>query len=143
VVVPFSRTRTGETVLIVEDQDALREVTARIFTRSGYRVITAPNGAEAVALAGRTDQEIDLLVTDVIMPNMLGAEVAERIRELRPDIEVLFMSAYPQGVLTMQGRLDTSADLIEKPFAAPAIIERAGRLLDGRGRTATEEMRPV
>lgn len=87
-----------------------------------------------MALAARPDQEIHLLLTDVIMPNMLGAEVAEKIRELRPDIEVLFMSAYPKGVLTMQGKLNSSADLIEKTFAAAAIIERAGRLLNERGR---------
>jgi PAS domain S-box-containing protein len=132
-VLPFKRTSTGETVLIVEDQEALREVTERIFTRSGYRVLTAATGAEAVLLADQHDEEIHLLITDVIMPNMLGDEVAEKIRALRPDIEVLFMSAYPQGVLIMQGRMETSANLIEKPFTAQAIIERAGRLLQADG----------
>jgi PAS domain S-box-containing protein len=135
--VPFRRTSTGETVLIVEDQDALREVTERIFTRSGYRVLTAANGAEAIALAAQHDQEIHLLLTDIIMPNMLGDEVAARIRALKPDVEVLFMSAYPQGVLVNQGRMESGANLIEKPFTAPAIIERAGRLLqDHRPQTA-------
>jgi CheY-like chemotaxis protein len=130
--VPFQRTSTGETVLIVEDQDALREVTERIFTRSGYRVLTAAHGAQAVLIADKHDEEIHLLLTDVIMPNMLGDEVAERIRALRPGIEVLFMSAYPLGVLISQGRLNSGANLIEKPFTGPAIIERAGRLLHDR-----------
>jgi two-component system cell cycle sensor histidine kinase/response regulator CckA len=129
---PYERTPAGETVLIVEDQEALREVTARIFTRSGYHVITAANGAEAVTFAAQHDGDIHLLLTDVVMPNMLGKEVAEKIRQARPDIEVLFMSGYAQPVLASQGRLDPDVSLIDKPFSAAAIIEKAGRLLSDR-----------
>jgi PAS domain S-box-containing protein len=127
----YERTSTGEVVLLVEDQEALREVTERIFARSGYHVITAANGADAVALAAEYAGDIHLLLTDVVMPNMLGKEVAERIRLARPDIEVLFMSGYAQPVLASQGRLDPDVHLIEKPFTAGAIIEAAGRILDG------------
>jgi signal transduction histidine kinase/CheY-like chemotaxis protein len=129
---PYERTPAGETVLIVEDQEALREVTERIFTRSGYHVITAANGAEAVTLAAQYDGDIHLLLTDVVMPHMLGKEVAEKIRQARPDIEVLFMSGYAQPVLASQGRLGPDVNLIEKPFSAAAIIEKAGRLLNGQ-----------
>ncbi|MFI5898366.1 ATP-binding protein [Actinoplanes sp. NPDC051513] len=129
--VPYERTPSGETVLMVEDQEALREVTERIFTRSGYHVITAAGGPEAVAFAAGYDGDIHLLVTDVVMPDMLGKEVAEKIRELKPDIEVLFMSGYAQPVLASQGRLDRGVHLIEKPFSASAIIEKAGRILNG------------
>jgi CheY-like chemotaxis protein len=94
-------------------------------------VITAANGADAVALAAGYAGDIHLLLTDVVMPNMLGKEVAERIRLARPDIEVLFMSGYAQPVLASQGRLDPDVHLIEKPFTAVAIIEKAGRILDG------------
>ena len=128
---PYERTPAGETVLIVEDQEALREVTARIFARSGYHVITAANGAEALTLAAQHDGNIHLLLTDVVMPNMLGKEVAEKIRRARPDIEVLFMSGYAQPILASQGRLDCGVNLIEKPFSAAAIIEKAGRILNG------------
>ena len=129
---PYERSPSGETVLIVEDQEALREVTERIFTRAGYHVITAANGAEAVTLAAQYDGDIHLLLTDVVMPNMLGKEVAEKIRQARPDIEVLFMSGYAQPVLASQGRLDPDVNLIEKPFSAATIIEKAGRLLNGQ-----------
>ena len=129
---PYERTPAGETVLIVEDQEALREVTERIFTRSGYHVITAANGAEAITLAAQYDGDIHLLLTDVVMPNMLGKEVAENIRQTRRDIEVLFMSGYAQPVLASQGRLDPGVHLIEKPFSAKAIIEKAGRILNGQ-----------
>jgi len=106
-------------------------VTERIFTRAGYRVITAANGNEAVTLAARHDGDIHLLLTDVVMPNMLGKEVAERIRLLKPAVEVLFMSGYAQPVLASQGRLDRDVNLIEKPFTAASIIEKTGRILSG------------
>jgi nitrogen-specific signal transduction histidine kinase/CheY-like chemotaxis protein len=127
----YQRNPKGETVLIVEDEEALREVTERIFTSSGYHAITATNGAEAVALAAQYDGDIHLLLTDVVMPNMLGKEAAEKIRQLRPDIEVLYMSGYAQPVLASQGRLDPDVNLIEKPFSASSIIEKAGRVLNG------------
>ncbi len=124
------RTPKGEMVLIVEDDEALRNVTERIFTRGGYQVIKAAGGPEAIALAADYDGEIQLLVTDVVMPQMLGKEVAQQIRELRPGIEVLYMSGYAQRVLAAQGRLDGDVTLIEKPFSATSILEIAGQLLN-------------
>jgi signal transduction histidine kinase/CheY-like chemotaxis protein len=129
---PYERIPSGETVLIVEDQIALREVTERIFTRAGYHVLSADNGAEAVSLAAHYDGEIHLLLTDVVMPTMLGKETAAEIRQTRPDVQVLFMSGYAQPILAAQGRLDPDVNLIEKPFSASAIIEKAGRILNGQ-----------
>jgi CheY-like chemotaxis protein len=129
--VSYHRTPAGETVLVVEDEEALREVTDRIFRRSGYNVITAANGAEALTLAAQYDGEIHLMLTDVVMPNMLGKEVVEKIREIRPNVDVLYMSGYAQPVLASQGRLDPDVNLIEKPFSASTLIEIAGRILDG------------
>jgi PAS domain S-box-containing protein len=127
----YQRRPTGETVLIVEDEEALREVTERIFVRSGYRVITAAHGAEALALAEEYDGDIHLLVTDVVMPNMLGKEVAEKMLVIKPDIEVLYMSGYAQPVLASQGRLDQDVHLIEKPFSSATLIAKAGQVLNG------------
>jgi PAS domain S-box-containing protein len=129
---PRRRAATGGMVLIVEDDAALRDVTERIFNRAGYQVIAAPDGHRAVALAAQYDGEIDLLVTDVVMPNMLGKEVVEEIRRLRSDIAVLYMSGYAQPVLASHGQLDPGINLIEKPFSATAIIEKAGQVLSGR-----------
>jgi CheY-like chemotaxis protein len=127
----YAHTPVGETVLIVDDQDALREVTERIFTRGGYRVITAADGPEAIRLATQHDGDIHLLLTDVVMPNMLGKEVAEKVRALRPNVEVLFMSGYAQPVLASRGRLDRDVHLIEKPFSAAALIDKVGQILNG------------
>jgi two-component system cell cycle sensor histidine kinase/response regulator CckA len=127
----YQHAPTGETVLIVEDQEALREVTERIFSRAGYRVLSAVDGPGALDVVAAYQDEIHLLVTDVVMPKMLGKEVAEKIRSSRPGIKVLFMSGYAQPVLASQGRLDPDVHLIEKPFSAAAIIQKAGQTLHG------------
>ena len=120
---------TGQTVLLVEDEQALREVTERIFTRDGYHVLTAAGGSDAIAIAAGYDGEVHLLVTDVVMPHMLGKEVAERVRQLKPDIEVLYISGYARPVLASAGRLDSDMHLIEKPFSASSITQKAAQIL--------------
>jgi nitrogen-specific signal transduction histidine kinase/CheY-like chemotaxis protein len=129
--VPYQRAPKGETVLIVEDEEALREVTKRIFTRNGYKVITAANGAEALRIAAGHPGEIHLLVTDVVMPQMLGKEVAEKMLAIKPEIEVVFMSGYARPVLASQGRLDPGVALVEKPFSEADLLATAGKVLNG------------
>jgi signal transduction histidine kinase/CheY-like chemotaxis protein len=129
--VPYQRKPRGETVLVVEDEAALREVTKRILTRNGYEVITAASGPEALAFADGYPGEIHLLVTDVVMPNMLGKEVAERMRAVKPGIEVLFMSGYARPVLASQGRLDPNVALVEKPFSEASLLALAVQVLNG------------
>ena len=129
--VPYQRTPTGETVLVVEDEEALREVTKRIFTRNGYHVVTAADGPDALDIARHHDGEIHLLVTDVVMPHMLGKEVADRMRAIKPEIEVLYMSGYARPVLASQGRLDPGVALVEKPFSETDLLRTAGQLLNG------------
>ncbi len=129
--VPYQRLPQGETVLVVEDADALREVTRRIFARNGYHVLTAANGPEALDLARGHPGEIHLLVTDVVMPRMLGNEVAEKMQAIKPGIEVLFMSGYARPVLASQGRLGPNVALVEKPFSEAELLAQAGRVLNG------------
>ena len=124
--VPYRRTPKGETVLVVEDEAALREVTRRIFSRNGYKVITAASGPEALGIARSHPGDIHLLVTDVVMPQMLGKEVAESMRLIKPGIEVIFMSGYARPVLASQGRLDPGVALVEKPFSEAALLATAG-----------------
>jgi len=121
--------RGGETVLVVEDEDAMREVTRRILARNGYNVITAAGGAEAIDLAAHQGQEIHLLITDVITPQMLGKEVADRIRTTRPAIRTLFMSGYAHPVLASQGTLEAGLTLIEKPFTETGILSKINEVL--------------
>ncbi|MFF5288973.1 hybrid sensor histidine kinase/response regulator [Paractinoplanes globisporus] len=121
----------GETVLVVEDEDALREVTRRILARNGYHVLTADSGPEALKIAEHAEHSIDVLLTDVIMPRMLGKELAAAIGDLVPGIRVLYMSGYAQPVLASQGTLEPGVILVEKPFSEVALLRRVREALDG------------
>ena len=122
----------GETVLVVEDEDELREITRRIFADAGYHVIAAASGPEALGIARSHDGPIHLLITDIVMPHMLGTEVAARMRELRPWAGVLYMSGYASPVFASQGRLDPDAVLVEKPFSDADLLAKAGQALRSR-----------
>jgi len=124
------RTPAGETVLVVEDDEALRAVTERIFARNGYHVITAGTGRQAVDLARGYEEEIHLLVTDVVMPQMQGKELAEQIRAIKPGVEVLYMSGYAQPGLGIEDRLDPGAALVEKPFSEATLLAKAAQVLN-------------
>ncbi|WP_052721140.1 PAS domain S-box protein [Actinoplanes rectilineatus] len=110
----------GATVLVVEDEDALREVTCRILRRGGYTVLAAGSGDEALRLAG--ENPVDVLLTDVIMPGMLGKDLATAVATRRPGTRVVFMSGYAQPVLTTHGTLTADVHLIEKPFTSAELM---------------------
>jgi PAS domain S-box-containing protein len=119
----------GETVLVVEDEAALREVARRILERHGYQVLVAANGREAIEAVTACGTHIDALVTDVVMPGMQGQEVAERVSELQPDIRVLYMSGYAQGLMGVEGVLRPGLNFIEKPFTEAALLASVRRVL--------------
>lgn len=121
---------TGETILLVEDEDLMRDVVARILIRNGYQVISANGGAQALDLAARHDGPIDLLLSDLVMPKMLGKEVAERLHRERPDTPVLFMSGYAQSVMAPDGEVEEGVVLIEKPFSEGALLTALRKMLD-------------
>jgi PAS domain S-box-containing protein len=129
---PGRRASRGETVLVVEDEDALREVTRRLLTRQGYQVITAAGGTEAVAAARSYQGIIHLLLTDVIMPRMLGKEVARTITARRPGLRVLYMSGSAQPSLASDGRLDPDVVLLDKPFTEAELLTKVGAVLAAR-----------
>jgi PAS domain S-box-containing protein len=120
----------GETILLVEDEAALREVTRRILVRDGYDVLVAPGGAEAIEIARNHPGRIDLLMTDVVMPQMLGKEVSERITVIRSGIAVLYMSGYARPVLASNGTLEANVVLLEKPFEVQELLEKVREVLD-------------
>lgn len=123
-------TRGTETILTVEDEDAMREVTRRILARNGYESITCVSGEEALERARSYDGELDLLLTDVVMPGMLGRELADKILLARPSTRVLYMSGYDHQTLTTQGIIDPGVVLISKPFSESSLIAKIRELLD-------------
>jgi CheY-like chemotaxis protein len=120
----------GETILLVEDEESLRQLTSRILARSGYQVCVAASGADAVRRASDPDQPIDLLLTDVVMPEMLGNELAERIGAVRPRVPALFMSGYAQPILDSHGVPSPRFDIVEKPFTEATLLTRVRKALD-------------
>jgi PAS domain S-box-containing protein len=125
------RTRSGGggTVLLVEDEQALREVSRRILAGAGYRVLAASSGPEALATVADYAGEIDLLLTDVIMPQMHGTQLAEQVKRARPSLPVLFMSGFAQPILDSTELLDDAFQLIEKPFSGPALLVKIDEVL--------------
>ena len=108
----------------------MREVTRRILARKGHEVLVASSGPNAIDIVRDHPGQIHLLVTDVVMPKMLGKEVAERIKVLRPGIRVLFMSGYAQPVLASERTLEPGVVLIEKPFTEQGLLAKVREVLD-------------
>jgi CheY-like chemotaxis protein len=124
------RSHGGETILVVEDEDLVLDVARRILTRHGYRVLAARGGAEALERINEHRGTIHLLLTDVVMPGLTGKQVAERITELRPTIRVLYMSGYPEAVITSQGVVQRGIHLVSKPFVAADLLDHVRATLD-------------
>ena len=123
-----------ETVLVVEDEQPLLDVTRRILERNGYIVLTAASGIEALMVADSHEGEIGLLLTDVIMPQMLGNELAEKLTSNRPGVRVLSMSGYALPVLSSQGTLEAGVNLLDKPFSADALLKKVREVIDAPDR---------
>ena len=119
----------SETILLVEDEDVVRDLTRRVLERQGYTVLACADGMQAVALAELNDRRIDLLLTDVVMPGMRGYDVAKRVAGTRPTIKILYMSGYAEEALVGQPAFAASA-LIEKPFAVDALARRVRETLE-------------
>jgi PAS domain S-box-containing protein len=127
---PAQLQRGGESILVVEDEDALRAVTERILTRNGYRVLSADGGPEALKIAQDPSCHIDLMLTDVVMPQMHGRQLAEHVRDARPGLPVVYMSGYAQPFITGEGTLEPNTILITKPFTQAELLERLREALD-------------
>lgn len=124
------RSARGETVLLVEDEAIVREPTRRLLARHGYVLLDAANAEEALAIAREYPGQIDLLLTDVVMPGLSGKDLSSEVVARRPATKVLFMSGYSHHVLAHQGVLEQGINLIEKPFSSDALLRRIRNLLD-------------
>ncbi len=124
------RARPGETVLLVEDEPSIALFVERILSDDGYTVHTAVDGRHALALLEENDFPFDLLLTDVIMPNMGGPELARQLQKRYPDMQVLYASGYTNEALTTRGVLDEGVELIQKPYSAKQLKRKIRELLD-------------
>jgi two-component system cell cycle sensor histidine kinase/response regulator CckA len=124
----------SETILLVEDEDAVRTLASRVLTGQGYVVLEARHGVEALAIAEQTAGLIDLVLTDVIMPEMGGQELVEQITRMLPDVRVLYMSGYTEADKLQPGIRDSQYPFLQKPFAADSLILMVRDALDRAAR---------
>lgn len=132
----------GGTVLVVEDELLVRVGIRFYLAEAGYRVLEASSGPEALDCCAKFSGQIDVLLTDVVLPGMCGRDIAHESRSLRPGLRVLFMSAHPLDVLIDQGRLSERSRVLQKPFGSIELLNRVARLLSDK-RSAREAPEPV
>jgi signal transduction histidine kinase/CheY-like chemotaxis protein len=120
-----------ETILLVEDEGQLRAIAATVLSRAGYRVMEARNGVDALEKAKEFPGAIHLLLTDVIMPEMGGRPLMERMTELRPETKVLYMSGYTDDVVVLHGLLQGDVEFLQKPIRPETLLRRVRDVLDG------------
>jgi two-component system, cell cycle sensor histidine kinase and response regulator CckA len=120
----------SETILLVEDEDMVRNLAKKILARQGYRLIIAGNGGDAYLQSENFSGRIHLLLTDVIMPNMNGKQLFERLLPRRPDLKVLYMSGYTEDAIASQGVLDEGTQFLQKPFTIETLSRKVRAVLD-------------
>jgi two-component system, cell cycle sensor histidine kinase and response regulator CckA len=116
--------------LLVEDEEALLHLTRETLAQLGYTVMEARHGAEALLVAGQHQGSISLLLTDVIMPQLNGRELAERLLATRPGLRVLYMSGYTAGAIEQHGVLDPGTSFLQKPFTPDQLARKVREVLD-------------
>jgi two-component system cell cycle sensor histidine kinase/response regulator CckA len=120
------------TILLVEDDEGLRELTRRVLTDRGYRVLEAASGVEGERLCREFDDSIDLLLTDVVMPGLNGKELSHKVQTMRPGIGILYMSGYTDEMILRQGIQEGSANFVQKPFTPSTLTQKVREVMTSR-----------
>ena len=127
---PLSRRRGTETILLVEDEAAVRRIVSEMLLRLGYTILEAPDGRSAHKFVTEYDKPIQLLLTDVVMPELGGRELARLLKSIRDDLKVLFMSGYADDAVVQQGVLEAGAAYLQKPFTPDVLATKIREVLD-------------
>ena len=117
-------------MLLVEDDNTVRTLAREVLERCGYRVLEAASGTDAVSICEQYPDAIQLLLTDVVMPEMSGRDVANQIQSLHPGMLTLYMSGYTDNAIVHQGVLDEGTNFIQKPFSPDALALKVRQVLD-------------
>ncbi len=123
----------GEIILVVEDNDAVRELVCAALEKMSYRVLRTKNGEECMGLMGRCECTVDVLLTDVVMPGMNGRELHKRLSRRWPDLKVIYMSGYPEQVVSQHGVIEEGINFLQKPLSIKALREMVRSVLETEG----------
>jgi CheY-like chemotaxis protein len=118
-----------QTILLVEDEEMVRELMCEVLEREGYEVLPCAHPRDGIDACLRYPGRIDLLLTDVVMPEMNGREMATRIQEILPELRVVFMSGYTEHVLLQEGKVDGDFEYLQKPFTLQTLTQKLTRVL--------------
>jgi two-component system cell cycle sensor histidine kinase/response regulator CckA len=124
--------RGSETVLVVEEDEMVRQLAAHVLRRNGYAVLEAANAGEALLISEKHEGAIDLLLADVVMPRLSGADLARRLKAVRPNLKVLFLTGYPEEAMTQHDLLELPFGTLGKPFTPQALLTEVRETLDQR-----------
>jgi len=133
----------SETVLLVEDEAAVRMLVRGVLESNGYRVLEARHGAEAILICDEHKDPIHLLMTDVIMPEMGGRQLAERVSAQRPETKILYMSGYTDSAIVHHGVLESGTDFLQKPFTPDTLVRKVRAVLDRNPRVGSAPSQEV
>jgi two-component system cell cycle sensor histidine kinase/response regulator CckA len=122
--------RGKERILVVEDDRMVRRLAVDILKRQGYRVLEATEGGEALVICEKEKDPIDLILTDIVMPHINGPELIERLKQVRADFKVLYMTGYTDEAIVQHGVVDKTIDLIHKPFTIEKLERKVREVLD-------------
>jgi CheY-like chemotaxis protein len=128
---PTQELRGGETVLIAEDEEGVRELLRKVLGDHGHAVLEARHGRDALMVADRYERPIDLLITDVVMPEIGGGELVQRLQSQRPGLKVLYISGYTNDEIVRRGVRRTEAHFLQKPFTSQELMRKVRQVLDG------------
>jgi DNA-binding NtrC family response regulator len=136
---PLPSPSGNETILLVEDEEAVRKIAARALTQNGYRVLEAKSGEDALRLSGGFYEPIHLLLTDMVMPGIGGAETARVLKGRRPDLNVLLMSGYTENPAQREAVFSSETPFLQKPFTLENLARKVREVLDGGNLPAQSE----
>jgi PAS domain S-box-containing protein len=137
---PVALRQGSETILLVEDEEAVRNLTRRLLESNGYTVLPAASAEQALEVAESHDGRLDMLLTDVIMPGLSGPELSRQLLGQRPDMRVLYVSGYPDETMASEGILDPGASFLQKPFTPDTLARKVREVLDAPRSAGSREL---